>query len=132
MVKSEKSTKRRTTARSLKRRAKAVADAVQGSSVKRQRKASQCKSESADSEEEVVKEEESKKLVKKSKRSSRTFSSILKKRTRKETKIEKCDFLDFEAAESDQESDNRKSGHRSVKFDELGYKRGKCSSQPVD
>ena len=51
-------------------------------------------------------------------------SSVLKKRTRKQAKMIKSDFLDFEAAESDR--DERK-GRRSVKFEDEEYRRGKSN-----
>ena len=51
-------------------------------------------------------------------------SSVLKKRTRKQAKMIKSDFLDFEAAESD--GDERK-GRRSVKFEDEEYRRGKSN-----
>lgn len=44
---------------------------------------------------------------------------ILKKRTRKQIKMKKCDFLDFEAEEDDD--------HRPIKYNEDDYKRGKSS-----
>ena len=63
----------------------------------------------------------------KSERSS--VASVLKKRTRKESRMAKCDFLDFEAGESDREE---RKGRRSVKFEDELYKRGKSIHQFVE
>lgn len=57
---------------------------------------------------------ESKESVKKSP------SQVLKKRTRKQVKMKRCDFLDFEAEEDDEKPDRR-----SIKHNEDDYKRGK-------
>ena len=62
-------------------------------------------------------------IVKKQKKASKRQESVLKKRTRKQSQMMKCDFLDFEAQESD--DGRRNSSHRSVKFDEKVAKRGK-------
>ena len=59
------------------------------------------------------------------KRESKKYASLLKKRTRKESKMAKCDYLDFEADESDHHEDRKSSRRRSVKFDDQVFKRGK-------
>ena len=77
-----------------------------------------------------TKVERSKKPSKKRERGASKKSTkeepVLKKRTRKESKLAKCDFLDFEAEESDGREE-RRSRRRSVKFDELASKRGKST-----
>ena len=71
----------------------------------------------SDGEESKVKNE-SKKVSR-----SKSPAKLLKKRTRKESSMAKCDFLDFEAEESDHQ--DRKGSKRSVKFDDQILKRGK-------
>ena len=50
---------------------------------------------------------------------------VLKKRTRKQAKMERCDFLDFEAVEDDEREE--KKGRRSVRFQDEINERGKSS-----
>ena len=49
----------------------------------------------------------------------------MKKRTRKQAKMERCDFLDFEAVEDDEREE--KKGRRSVRFQDEIKERGKSS-----
>ena len=64
----------------------------------------------------------------KSESKQKVLDSVLKKRLRSQAKIKVGDFLDFEA---DDDRDERK-GHRSVKFSDEEYKRGKLMKNFVE
>ena len=80
-------------------------------------------SDDADDEEDQV-EQEFKNESKRAKINT-DMGKVSNKRTRKQAKMERCDFLDFEAEEDDDKEERK--GRRSVKFEDELYKRGKSS-----